>query len=327
MSGRAKVTKLSGQEIVVSARELCAALWLIKKYTSLAYVRRMLGLYANFVAGYEEFVSKKTAGLRWYRQNLRNMYAYQSRIREGLDKIERGEGAGYEDVRRGCYLDDDLRSRRYDHGLSFQDIGWRDDCYQGPHVGLYAWADVAMRMARRVRRTLEVQWAFPRIVDPSRLPFNDTPLDFELPPGLELEPKPRAAGPKIATREPVPIRGIWLPLNVPSASPNYLVAWGTAPQAVRAAKRLDWPAFRGPPPTPAYSEFGYAAVPCQWQLLWEDRRYEGGARPDESEYLDPTTEPPPWPPRAEVPASSAVPPSTSGQSDGTDADGSTREQE
>ena len=37
--------------------------------------------------------------------------------------------------------------------------------------------------------------------------------------------------------------------------------------------------------------------PTPWDLPWEDDRYKGGKVPDEeSVYLDPGTEPPPWPP-------------------------------
>jgi len=43
--------------------------------------------------------------------------------------------------------------------------------------------------------------------------------------------------------------------------------------------------------------YEYEPTPTSWQLLWEDTRYQGGARPDELFYLDETTAFPDHPPR------------------------------
>jgi hypothetical protein len=42
---------LTGNEIVLNTNDRARAFWLIQKYTSLAYTRRMSVLFFNFVAG------------------------------------------------------------------------------------------------------------------------------------------------------------------------------------------------------------------------------------------------------------------------------------
>src|SRR5262249_22691741 len=103
----------------------------------------------------------------------------------------------------------------------------------------------------------------------------------------------------------VPVGGIWRPsvLRIPmiDGCPNYLLMGLTAPPAVRASKRLDYPSTpngAGDGMDPPYTDYTYENEPTDWELLWEDHRYEGGRvqRPEEGPYLAPETEPPPWPP-------------------------------
>jgi hypothetical protein len=70
-----KITKLTGNEIRVAADDRARAFWLIQKYSSLAYTRRMSVLFFNFVGGYEDFAKTKTAGVRFYRDSLTEFYA------------------------------------------------------------------------------------------------------------------------------------------------------------------------------------------------------------------------------------------------------------
>jgi len=67
---------------------------------------------------------------------------------------------------------------------------------------------------------------------------------------------------------------------------------------MRAVTRLDYPeVLGGKDPQTAITNYVYEAEPTRWDLLWEDDRYKDGKVPDEeAAYLDPSTEPPPWPP-------------------------------
>jgi hypothetical protein len=282
-----KVTNLQGTEIVVTEQERAKAIWLAKKYTSLVYMRRMSAVFFNFVGGYEGFAKTKAGDVSFYRENLQSFFAYQSSLTKGLALIEQGYKSGYPDVLRGCYFVDYLDSPRFDSGLENREIGWRSNLR---HVGLYAWADSAMTMGARTRGALKASLAFPQILDPR---FVVLPLPSNLP------APPRSLRPVVDTGGEVPTSGIWQPATVPSGCPNYLWVGRDAPPAQRAIKRLDYPFFPntgGGSPVPAHTEYLYGSEATRWELLWEDHRYEGGQIPDESIYLDPSMEPPPWPP-------------------------------
>jgi hypothetical protein len=282
-----KITKLTGNEIRVSANDRARAFWLIQKYSSLAYTRRMSVLFFNFVGGYEDFAKTKTAGVRFYRDNLTEFYADQALLTKGLDLLERGYKIGYASILQGSSFEDYLSGMRFEGGRENEEIGWRNGA---PAVGLYSWADAAMTMKLRVAPTLKAEFAFPRILTP----FFGGPTPTRLP------PSPPPHGPSIRTGDEVPTSGIWQPISVPSGCPNYLWAGRYAPPAQRATEMAEYPAFPGGrwnAPTPAHIDYNYGPEPTHWQLLWEDHRYEGGQVPDESGYLDPTTDPPIWPPQ------------------------------
>ena len=52
---RAKVKKLRGDEVPVTDEMRAQAFWLVRRYSSLAYIERMHALFAAFNQGYEEY--------------------------------------------------------------------------------------------------------------------------------------------------------------------------------------------------------------------------------------------------------------------------------
>ena len=79
-----KVTTISGHEIQVTEQDRARAFWLLQKYTSVSYLRRMFSLYANFVAGYEDFARREKERVEFHRENLTHYYTYQAYLKEEL---------------------------------------------------------------------------------------------------------------------------------------------------------------------------------------------------------------------------------------------------
>lgn len=278
---------LTGHELTVTPAMQAQAFWLVCKYTSLTYVGRMYQLYPEFVRGYEAYARAQNDYNMWYRENLAGFYKYQSALEKGLELIGRGYGTGYRQIRDGLFFADFVQSRRFEYGMENRPIGYRTP--PRPHEGLYAWVHAPVVMAGKVHFTLNAAWAFPRLLEPAWGPFGFP---------TKLDPLPSPTGPRIEPDAEVTVQGVWLPVDVPNGCPNYLIAGEPAPQATRAAERPDFPGGGGTEPVPAYTEYAYATQTTRWALLWEDHRYNGGAVPDESAYLDPSTAPPPWPPAA-----------------------------
>lgn len=286
-----KVTRLRGDEISVTDEMRANAFWLIQKYTSLTYVERMFYLYKSFVGAYERFALRQSSDSGSYRENLKTMFAYQGLLERGVHDVRQGYKSGYAGIAEGSRFGEYLLSPRFEDGRRWTRFGYREN---GPSVGLFAWALPAIDMATRVQLTLEAQWAFPKILDPF---FVRAPVPETLPPA------PRAMNRMVRMAHEVPVSGTWLAREFPNPCPNYLIAGRQAPEAQRVSKLVQWPDVPGVgdiPPTPARSMYDYEAQPTSWQLQWEDRRYLDGKIPEEeSVYLDPTTEPPPWPASAD----------------------------
>lgn len=275
-----KPTKLLGHELAISLDDRRQAFWLHQKFTSLTFMRRMAALYKNFVEGYEGFVKLNPA--QDYQENLLSFLTYRAKLESGLALVEKGHKSGYEDIFAGCYFFEYLSGRRFEFGFENKPIGWR---YDWNHVGLYAWADVAIKMARKTKWAVSAEWAFPAILAENAV---------GLPPAEQLPAVHVPYGPAVPTGDEIPISGIWEPA-APGHCPAYFGAGWPAPEACRAMVK-----YEGLDPNEDGTEsfvtlFEYGTQPTQWRLLWEDKRYEGRADPDEGAYLDPTTEPPPWP--------------------------------
>ncbi|MDQ2647000.1 MAG: Imm72 family immunity protein [Myxococcota bacterium] len=275
-------TNLQGHELAISLDDRRSAFWLHQKFTSRTYMRHMAALFANFVAGYEDFVKQKPAAD--YRENLREFLKYKAHLESGLRSIEAGQKSGYEELFVGCFFFEYLSGRRFEFGFENQIIGWRSD---ENHIGLYAWADVAVRMAWRIKWAISAQWAFPAVL---------TENAVGLPPAEQLPAIHVPYGAIIPTGTEIPVSGIWEPISTPGRCPSYLGAGWPAPEGRRAITRNDRVELDDDGSQSQVTLYEYGTEPTQWQLLWEDHRYEGDQDPDESLYLDASTAPPPWPP-------------------------------
>ncbi len=290
-----KVTKLTGKEIPVTADDLVRAIWLAKRFSSLTYIQRMVALFANFVAGYEEFSQRtpSTDRVAAHRSNLASFHGYEAAFTDGIEKLRHRDSRGYAEIYDGCFFRDWILGRQVDFGLEHQDIGWQ--FYPNPPEGIYAWAVVAANMCAYVDKTLRGLWAFPDAARP-----NDDRArasDVLFPPIASIAPAPKPRGISIKTGQRVPVSGIWMPA-LPSGAPNYLWEGNDAWEGKRAGKRLDYSKVESEiDPQEPYTTYEYASEPTTWTLFWEDDRYKDGKIPDEeAAYLDATTEPPPWPP-------------------------------
>jgi len=280
--GGFKATKLRGHELTSSLDDRRQAFWLHQKLTSRTYMRHMAALFANFVAGYQDFV-KQTPGAD-YRENLVAFLEYRTRLESGLRLVEGGQKSGYEDIFVGCFFSEYLSGRRFEFGFENQIIGWRSD---QNHVGLYAWADVAMNMARRTKWAISAQWAFPVVLSENAV---------GLPSAEQLPAIHVPYGPIVPTEKEIPVSGIWEPISTPGRCPAYLGAGWPAPEGRRAITKNERLEPNGDGTESLETLYEYGTEPTQWQLLWEDHRYEGDKDPDESLYLDASTTPPPWRP-------------------------------
>jgi hypothetical protein len=291
----AKVTKLTGREILVSSDDIARTIWLVKRFTSLTYIQRMASLYFNFVAGYEEFAGRdpNSDEVPAFRTFLAKFYTQQSLLTDGIDLIRRRSSLGYAKTLWACALEDLLVGRPAEFGQAFDDVGWQ--YHPHPPEGLFAWAVVAAKMAANVDKTLRGLWAFPDAARP-----NDDRArasDILFPPMASIAPAPKPKGPPIKTGERVPVSGIWMPA-LPSGAPNHLWEGNNAWEGRRVFKQVDWPEVvdEGMPQA-ARTQYDYDTEPTTWTLLWEDDRYKDGKIPDgEAAYLDATTDAPPWPP-------------------------------
>jgi hypothetical protein len=280
--GQYKATKLLGHELTISLDDRRQAFWLHQKFTSRTYMRHMAALFANFVGGYQDFV-RQTPG-EDYQENLVQFLKYRAHLESGLRLVEAGQKSGYEEIYVGCFFFEYLGGRRFEHGFSNEIIGWR---YDGNHVGLYAWGEVALAMARRTKWAISAQWAFPGVL---------TENTVGLPPAEQLPAIHVPYGPVIPTDKEIPVSGIWEPISTPGRAPSYLGAGWPAPGGRRATVRYVAHDQNDDGTETVETRYDYDSEPTEWQLLWEDRRYEGGQDPDESLYLDASTAPPPWPP-------------------------------
>lgn len=296
MSPKPTVTKLKGDEISVAEDMRVKALWLVQRYSSVAVIARTVDLLAQFLAGWEDYARRNQGGdAAWYRETFRVLFTHQAELEKGLELLRQGYSSGYGYVVAGLQTVDYLSSRRFmDPPIEFSALGYVD--FPGRPASLFSWADRAITLGALIAITLEAKWAFPRIMDPFSGNCYFGPVRFP----SRLEPLPKRLEARIFSSEEVPVTGVWLPLDIPNACPNFLWAGRIAPQGMRLAERIVFAPLPAGPWTPARPErIRYLYTPKQtaWQLLWEDRRYQGGQVPDESEYLDESTDYPPYPPK------------------------------
>lgn len=94
--------------------------------------------------------------------------------------------------------------------------------------------------------------------------------------------------------EEVTETGIWQPLDVTGALPNFLVqGWGV-PEVTRADREIRSEAMLDADPRIlASTDWMYETEATRWQLLWKDPRYLDGASAVEPEFLGSDLDDPP----------------------------------
>lgn len=288
-----KATALSGHELAVDEQTRARVFWLLRRYSSLAYIQRQYELCRAFLDGLEDAGKRsRPDASSWYIDKLSLLLPYRVAYEEGLKLLRRGFSAGYRKVLQGTQFAIDITGRAFDDGLAWVPFGHPRKFVgiAAQSTGLFAWAARAQQMAQRTRLTLEASWAYQTfseadIVDGSAVTFSLPPLPI---------PNP---SPTIQPGEEVPFSGIWVPTEIPNGCPNYLVQGWKAPAALMATKYVEWLVPGNP-----HGTYEYGRRPCKWQPAWTDIRYVGGRSPDESEFLDETTTDPPYPPRHLGPA-------------------------
>jgi hypothetical protein len=277
-----KVTPLSGTDYPVTDASYSAALWLLMKFSSVAFIERCCRLLGTFNREYTVFAGSPGALLspQGYRDILERLYDYQARFERGILRLKTGDPSGYADIRDGTEFCDYVFSRGFDYGEAFGEVGYHRR--PGP-TGLFVWMDRAADMAVLTRRTLLAEWTFERLFTP---PVGAPPI---LP--AQVPPLIRPARVEIVGKsQEVARSGVWQPVDVPKGCPNYLLAGAKGIPLLVPTKRIEDPLLPGEPNNPplrATLDYEFKPVSTKWQLIWADTRYRNGVIPNESQYLDP----------------------------------------
>jgi hypothetical protein len=288
-----KVTKLRGDEIPVTDEMRARVFWLMQRFSSYTHIKRCIDVLSTFTKGYEGYAlaDKRRDNGGWHRENLAKLFASRLSLTTGLNQVKKGQTSGYRDVRKGASFVGYFQSPRFGSWAPpfLEEIGFRDR--PDLSVGLWAWLELAIGFGEQIQASIMARGVFPGIL---------TVVPYRYPPNLPRMPK--RLGVKVPYTKEFPLSGIWMPTSFPNGCPAYLCAGDFAPAAERLAQRIDRPPMKAgkwTPAEPAQTSYMYELTETDWELLWEDHRYRGGVIPDESAYLDETTEDPPYPPRYE----------------------------
>lgn len=267
--------------------------WCLRRYSSLAYAKQAAELLRKFTGGFDAWARQAPARRTLFsRRALQTLYGALGAYEEAPDLLLKNfKTRAYAALERAGFLRE-LLGPAFEGGMQWAEFGYGFE--ERPSTGLFAWAERALRMTARIRLTIAAEWAETRILSEGP-PERFLPRRFP----ARLDPLPAPKGPVIDVGEDVPVTGVWLPIDVPNACPNFLVEATPAPKALCEATRIDTGAFPGDaerPPRPATTMYVYERVPSRWQLVWEDIRYRTGIEPDESEFLDEETAFPKDPP-------------------------------
>ncbi len=273
-----KSTPLSGTDYPVTETSYAQAFWPLRRYSSFTYIAQMYRLMASFVRAYEKHSVSKRESAIWMRDVFGRLYLWQGNIEKGLSRLRQGDRSGLSEIWSGLKFADYLMSQRFEYGRDFEDIGF--DQFK-PGTGLWAWGERAIVMAGKIRRTINADWTFETLLDefaPATYPATLPPFPVSTEPPLSQGDEPR-------------VWGVWLPIDVPKACPNY--HRGEEAGVKIPTERFDEPArpeAYGVPARPATHFYEFKTVPTRWRLVWEDRRYGSGQiPPEEAEYLDEST--------------------------------------
>ena len=275
------VTALTGNESAPNAATLAAVCWLLRRYSSHAYIARAHVLLRAVVEAFDAWPHadercSPAIAKKWRKA----LHDHRSDFERGLKALERGRTAeayaAIAEAAAGLEPDDP----RNDLHLSVSHL--LDELGPATAVG----GTRACAMALRIEHTLKATWAFERILA-DRPSLHMRPL--RLPDRLPAVTLRDRGAPEVNTDRTVPQTGIWIPTTFRGGCPNFLVEGFRAPPAVRACERIDYPEIPAEGPyeaRPAWSDYEFIAEPATWRLVWADERYRGGAVDDESGFLD-----------------------------------------
>lgn len=290
-----KQVRVTPKNFPVTNEQKSMAVWLLKKYTSYAWVKRTKEALQAFTGGYEKHVAKM-GGSQWWRENLQGLQLSLSGYESALAQFEKGNTSKARDfILEGVRFTDWLEDPRAEITEKHVAIGYRSPPKKS--VGLYAFGALAMEMAYRSKITLLGGQKFPEILTNAVFPEDIKDL---------LDPLAPISIQTVEPDEEFHTTGIWLPVSHPLGCPAYASAGDLCePIEVPSMELIQWETeadmAKGGPPSE--TSFLYEEVTSKMVLLWKDDRYERGKIPDESVYLDPTvalpTEPAIAPPATE----------------------------
>ena len=269
--------RLEGSEPPVTEPERARVFWLLRRYTSLAYVERQRVMLGKLIEGFKAEATRASDPytMRDYTQILGVLYRHEAAYERGLRLLRGGNARGYDSILEGAQVAEYFESRRFNEHDDLRWFAFGSE-KERPLVGLLAWGRRSYSMARNTLRTLRAEWTYQLFQDPrSAEPAAIFPLQLEPAP----DPAPRA--PQCSPGDIVPVAGVWLPIGRRLGCPNYLVSQWQFPEAMSTVARLDDPAAEAE----RFPEYVYERRPSRWELCWEDQRYAAGPIADESEYL------------------------------------------
>jgi len=283
----------SPAELAIDETARGQAFYRLRRYSSLTYVKQTTVLLQKFIGGFDAWARKSTPDDTFFaRKALKALYPPLAALEEVPSLLLTNQKtAAYDAVMRAGFLGE-LLGFGFDQGLQWVKFGF--GLRRRPSTGLFAWAEKAVDMAARMRRTAAAEWNYTRLS-----------AERPAPPHAPLDRPPDADGPVVEHGDDVPITGVWLPIDVPNGCPNFLVEGVPAPTLSVETTRIDtegWPGDASSPPMPARTEYLYSDVATRWRLAWEDIRYRAGVEIEEPEFLDEETELPAWPPVHSLPS-------------------------
>lgn len=274
----------------ITNEQKATAVWLIKKYTSYAWIKRTKEALELFTNGYEAYLRKR-GGSQWWRDNLQGLRLSLNGYSSALEQFERGNIAKAQAfVFEGFNFIEWFEDPRTDITEKHIEIGYRMPPKKA--VGLYAYGSLALNMAFKTKESLYGTHVFPRILDDACLPSDIAD---------RLDPLSPISAELVDIDKEFYTTGIWLPVSHPFGCPVYAVSGsenGTID--VPFMKFASWPSeaeFKNGLP-PVEEVFLNQEATSKFVLLWKENRYERGKIPDESIYLDETVELPTEPPIA-----------------------------
>ncbi len=274
-----RVTPLTGDELAPDPATLAAMFWLVRRYSSYAYIERCHDLLKKVRTAFAAWARTTTAVDNGsLRGTTRVLDGAVGDLEVGLGRIKSGDKTpGYDSILEAVGFREALQDPRSERGLSLGEL----QEHLGPAVGLALTR--ACAMALRIEHTLAATWTAETILaDRPSLHTRPRRLPSPLPPV-----PPAEAVPPIATKRGVKQTGIYLPTTIRDVCPNLLFAGHRAPPLPRACERIDYAGFPDDPDEPPWTDYEYRRdEPTEWRLHWPDERYRDGLVLPDPEYLE-----------------------------------------